>query len=250
MIKSIELMKCGKVAGTSLIVAKMVKASGVVGAQHIRDFEKISSRGCHQLQEGPCRMGGEYRRLRLQGQCVALQQGNYRCLKLLDQVMKVLEMLAENLLWHQMRIDHMQFGFRHNAAPLTSYSLYATHNKSSVPSTRHCTWPLSIWKRLSIMYTHVSTGRLIPSLASRSGWWTSYRACMKMPEAECVLVAIWRKSLVRKWEFNKALLEPPTVHHGSGSPLPLVSYRMSLGKPIISLRIVYIYIYSIPHHCQ
>ena len=28
------------------------------------------------------------------------------------------------------------------------------------------------------------------------------------------------------------LPEPPTVHRGSGSPLPRVSYRMSLGKPV------------------
>ena len=28
------------------------------------------------------------------------------------------------------------------------------------------------------------------------------------------------------------LPEPPPVHHGSGSPLPRVSYRMSLGKPV------------------
>ena len=31
-------MKCGKAAGTSLIVAEMLKASGVVGAQQIRDL--------------------------------------------------------------------------------------------------------------------------------------------------------------------------------------------------------------------
>ena len=30
----------------------------------------------------------------------------------------------------------------------------------------------------------------------------------------------------------RLLREPPTVHRGSGSPLPRVSYRMSLGKPV------------------
>ena len=38
VIKTIELMKCGKVAATSLIVDEMLKASGVEGAQKIRDL--------------------------------------------------------------------------------------------------------------------------------------------------------------------------------------------------------------------
>ena len=42
------------------------------------------------------------------------------------------------------------------------------------------------------------------------------KGIMKTSPAECVLL----------------LLEPLTVHHGSGSPLPGVSYRMSLGKPV------------------
>ena len=33
VIKAIKLMKCGKAAGTFLIVAEMLKASGVEGAQ-------------------------------------------------------------------------------------------------------------------------------------------------------------------------------------------------------------------------
>ena len=42
---------------------------------------------------------------------VALVWGNYRGLKFLDQLMKVLERVAENFLRQQVRIDDMQFGF-------------------------------------------------------------------------------------------------------------------------------------------
>ena len=38
MINAIKLRKCDKDAGTSLIVAEMLKASGVEGAQQIRDL--------------------------------------------------------------------------------------------------------------------------------------------------------------------------------------------------------------------
>ena len=92
---------------------------------------------------------------------------------------------------------------------LMPYSLYASYKKSSLPSTRHCTWILLIWKRHSIVYTDVSSGLIFTSLALRSGWCSSYRACLKMPEADCVLVATWVKSSVWKWVFTKALAWAP-----------------------------------------
>ena len=68
-----------------------------------------------------------------------------------------------------------------------------------MPSTKHCTWPLLIWKRHSIMYPDVSSGGLCASSASRSVRCGSYRAYMKMPEVEWVLVATWVKSSAWKW---------------------------------------------------
>ena len=41
----------------------------------------------------------------------ALSRGNYRGLKLIDQVMKVMERVVEQLIRKQVRIDDMQFGF-------------------------------------------------------------------------------------------------------------------------------------------
>ena len=38
VIRAIKLMKCGKAAGTSLIVAAMLKAPGDEGAQQMRDL--------------------------------------------------------------------------------------------------------------------------------------------------------------------------------------------------------------------
>ena len=55
-----------------------------------------------------------------------------------------------------------------------------------------------------------------------------------MPDAECVSIATSVKSSV----WNRALPELSSVHHGSGSPLPKSSYRMSFGKPAFSRDLV------------
>ena len=71
------------------------------------------------------------------------------------------------------------------------------------------TWPFLIWKRHLIVYPDVWPGKLFVSLAIKSGWWASYRECMKMPESKCMLVATWEKNSVWKWEFTKALAWAP-----------------------------------------
>ena len=61
-----------------------------------------------------------------------------------------------------------------DAAPLTPYRLCASYKKSSMSSKRYCTWPLSIWKRHSIVYQAMRSGRLFAYLALTSGSWASY----------------------------------------------------------------------------
>ena len=34
-----------------------------------------------------------------------------------------------------------------DAAPLMPYALYASYKKSSMASTRHCAWPLTVWRK-------------------------------------------------------------------------------------------------------
>ena len=92
-------------------------------------------------------------------------------------------------IFHFGDLKHILHGFmpRHSTADL--YSLFAGYMKSSIPSAGHCTWPSLIWKRHSIVYPDMLSVGLSESLALRSGWCRSNRACMKMPEAQCVLVA-------------------------------------------------------------
>ena len=107
VIKSIKLMSCGKAAGISLIVAEMLKASGVERAQQIRDLiQEIIHFGKIPTEWEESIIVSLYK-----GKSVALERGNYRGLKLLDQIMKVLEKVSENFLRHPVRIDGMLFGF-------------------------------------------------------------------------------------------------------------------------------------------
>ena len=59
--------------------------------------------------------------------------------------------------------------------PQTPHSLYASYKENAMPSTRHCTPSLSIWKRHSIVYPDVSSGGLFASPAMWSGCCCSYK---------------------------------------------------------------------------
>ena len=75
-----------KTAGTSLIVAEILKAAGDEGAQQIRNLiEDIIHFG-----KAPTKWEEGIIVYLYEKKGVALERRNYRCLKLLDQVMKVL----------------------------------------------------------------------------------------------------------------------------------------------------------------
>ena len=100
-------MKCGKTADTSLVVAEMLKASGVEGVWPIHDliediihFGKIPNEWEESIIIFP-----------YNGKGVTLEKGKYWGLRLLDQVMKVLERVANNILRQQVCIDDIPFGF-------------------------------------------------------------------------------------------------------------------------------------------
>ena len=100
IINTIKLRKCDKDTGTSLIVAEMLKASGVERAQQIRDLiEVIIHFGKIPTEREESIIVSLYK-----GKDVALERGNCRNTRILDQTMKVLESAAKNFLQHQERI--------------------------------------------------------------------------------------------------------------------------------------------------
>ena len=97
--KAISKMASGKAAGPSGIVPEMLKPVGYSGAIEVRHLiEDIISEG---------RIPTDWQ----ESNIVNLYKGNYRGLKLIDEVMKVLERVVESLIRQRVEIDEMQCGF-------------------------------------------------------------------------------------------------------------------------------------------
>ena len=99
--KAISKMASGKAAGPSGIVAEMLKPVGEAGAVEVRDLiEDIISEGCIPTDWQESFIVSLYK-----GD--ALNRGNYRGLKLIEQV---LERVVEGLVRQRVEIDEMQCG--------------------------------------------------------------------------------------------------------------------------------------------
>ena len=100
VIKALSKMKKGKATGPSGLNVEMILASGddiILAITHLINCiiaeNKIPDDWCYK------------------GKGDALLRGNYRGLKLLDQVMKVMEHILATIIRTQVDIDAMQFGF-------------------------------------------------------------------------------------------------------------------------------------------
>ena len=102
-----NLMKAGKAPGPSGIVVEMIRVAGDMGASMIRDLAVAIIRDgkvpsdweqsfivCFYKEKGD-----------------ALERGNYRRLKLTEQVMEILERIVDGLIKQLVSMDDSQFGF-------------------------------------------------------------------------------------------------------------------------------------------
>ena len=105
--KAISKMASGKAARPSGIFTEMLKPVGEAGAVEVRDLiEDIISEGCIPTDWQESFIVNLYK-----GKGDALNRGNYRGLKLIEQVMKVLEHVVEGLIRQRVEIDEMQCCF-------------------------------------------------------------------------------------------------------------------------------------------
>ena len=105
--KAISKMASGKAAGSSGTVAEMLKPVGEDGTIEVCDLiEDIISEGCIPTDWQESFIVNLYK-----GKGDALNGGNYRGLKMIEQVMKVLERMVEGLITQRVEIDEMQCGF-------------------------------------------------------------------------------------------------------------------------------------------
>ena len=144
-------MASGKAAGPSGIVAEMLKPVGEAGAVEVHDLiEDIISEGCIPTDWQESFIVNLYK-----GKGDALNRGNYRGLKLVEQVMKVLERVAEGLIRQRDEIDEMQCVAM---ALLMQFLLYVSYRRSIWLPTSRSTWPSSTWRKHLIEFHGISSG--------------------------------------------------------------------------------------------
>ena len=105
--KAVAKMPIGKAAGQSGIIAELIKPTGEFGVSLIRQLIEVI------ISEGkiPSDWRESYIISLYKGKCDALDRGNYRGLKLIEHVLKVLERVVESLIRKRVEINDMQFGF-------------------------------------------------------------------------------------------------------------------------------------------
>ena len=105
--KALSKMKCGKAAGPSGIIAEMLKATGEEGIEKLREIaDAVITNGVIPKDWEESYIINLYK-----GKGEALERGNYRGLKLTDQVMKTLECVMDFYIRGMVDIDGMQFAF-------------------------------------------------------------------------------------------------------------------------------------------
>ena len=104
--KAISQMKAGKAPGPSGTVVEMIRA-GDTGASMIRDLAVAT------IRDGkvPSDWEQSFIVCLYKGKEDALDRGNYRGLKLTEQIMKVLKRIVDGLIRQVVSIDDSQFGF-------------------------------------------------------------------------------------------------------------------------------------------
>ena len=105
--KALSKMKNGKAAGPSGIIAEMLKATGEEGVELARELtEAVFSSG-----EIPADWEESYIQNLYKGKGEAIDRGNYRGLKLTDQVLKMVERVLESSIREMVNISGMQFAY-------------------------------------------------------------------------------------------------------------------------------------------
>ena len=105
--KAIAKMKTGKAAGPSGIETEMIRSAG---KEIIKSITNLANRT---IKEGriPSDWNISYIVSLYKGKGDALSRDNYRGLKLLEQVMKIIERVLDSVIRSQADIHSMQFGF-------------------------------------------------------------------------------------------------------------------------------------------
>ena len=193
----------------------MLKASRVEGAQQIHELiEDIIH-----LTKIPTEWEESIIVSLYKGKGFALEWGNYQGLKLLDQVMKVLQGVAENFLW-QVHIDDMQFGFMPEHSTTDAIFIVSQLQDKFHAINKTLYMALSIWKKT---FNHVPRRVIWRAICKLNVEKWLLRLIQSMYENAKSRMRVGCNSVKRsmwKWVFTKALAWGPYCSSRFWKPSP------------------------------
>ena len=144
--EAIAKSKSDKASGPSGVVSEMLKAAGEPGVQWVTSiFNSV-------IREG--KILAVWRKSWLvnvyKGKGDALACGSYSGLKLLDQVMKILERVLEKRIRERVTLDEMQFGFRPGRGTIDAILIVRQMQEKILAKKKELWMALWIWRRLLI----------------------------------------------------------------------------------------------------
>ena len=141
---SVKKMKAGKAAGPTGVVSEMLIAGGESCMKVVADLINSIIRD----RKVPKDWEESYIINLYKGKGDALVRGNYRGLKLLEHVMKILERVVEMEIRSSITIDDMQFGFMPGRGTIDAIFIVRQLQEKFLAKNKNCTLRLLIWKRL------------------------------------------------------------------------------------------------------
>ena len=124
--KAIAKMRTGKAAGPSGILIELIRSAG---KEIIKSITNLANRI---IKEGriPSHWNLSYIVSLYKGKGDTLSRDNYRGLKLLAQVMRIIERVLDSVIRSQVDIDSMQFGFMPGRALQVQSSYYSSYKRN------------------------------------------------------------------------------------------------------------------------
>ena len=155
--EAVSKMKKDKAAGSSCVVAEMLKAAGETGIEMITNLtNQIVREGVIPADWDLSTIVNCYK-----GKGKVLDRGNYRGLKMMDQVLKVGERIIEKQIRSRINIDEMQFGFMPGRGTTDAiFNLMQMQEKLLGKKKKISTLLLLIWKKPLIEFQEILSGGL------------------------------------------------------------------------------------------
>ena len=215
--KAIAKMGTDKAAGPSGIMIEMIKSAGKEIIESVRNLaNRIIKEGCI-----PSDWNLSYIVSLYKGEGDALCRHNYRCLKLLDQVTKIIERVLDSVIRSQVDINSMQFGFMPGRG--TTDAIFFLHQLQEKHLGEH----------KPLYFTFVNLEKAFDRVPRKVLWWAMRRAGVKEWVTHA-LKAIYEnaKSCVRvNGQFSDEFNIKVGVHEGAVlSPLLFIIVMEALSN--------------------